>query len=98
GWAYDIDAVMERDGWVVLSDTNWPGWRAYIDGKRVGTHYANHAFLGVFVPQGKHRLRLVYAPEAFTRGRNITLTTIAALVAFVILSRKRRRRISGHVA
>lgn len=83
--AYEVDAKMELDGWVVLSDSKWPGWRAYIDGRRVETHYANHAFVGVFVPKGTHRLRLVYVPEAFTRGRSITFVTLAAIALFFAL-------------
>jgi hypothetical protein len=91
GLAYEIDAAMEGDGWVVISDSKWPGWRAYIDGKRVETHYANHAFIGVFVPKGKHHLRVVFVPEAFTRGRNITLATAAMLLVFFGVRRHRRR-------
>lgn len=86
---YDIDAVMEGDGWVVVSESAWPGWRAYVDGKRVETQYANHAFLGVFVPKGRHALKLVFVPEAFTRGRNITFATIAGLVGFFVWRRRR---------
>lgn len=86
--AYEIDAKMELDGWVVLSDSKWPGWRAYIDGRRVETHYANHAFVGVFVPKGTHHLRLVYVPEAFTRGRNITFVTLAAIALFFALRQR----------
>jgi hypothetical protein len=89
GLAYEIDAVMDLDGWVVISDTKWPGWRAYIDGKRVETQYANHAFVGVFVPKGKHHLRVVFHPEAFTRGRNVTLVTLLAVIAFFVLRRYR---------
>ena len=85
GLAYEIDAVMDLDGWVVISDTKWPGWRAYIDGKRVETQYANHAFIGVFVPKGKHHLRVVFHPEAFTRGRNVTLVTLLGVIAFFVL-------------
>ncbi|HEX8254573.1 MAG TPA: YfhO family protein, partial [Thermoanaerobaculia bacterium] len=87
---FDIAATMQNDGWVVISESAWPGWRAYVDGKRVKTHYANHAFLGVFVPKGTHRLRVVYQPEAFTRGRNITLLTVVALVVFFALRCRRR--------
>src|SRR5687768_16086727 len=32
---YDIDADMQRDGWIVTSIAAWPGWRAYVDGKRL---------------------------------------------------------------
>ena len=92
GLAYEIDATMDLDGWVVISDTKWPGWRAYIDGRRVETHYANHAFIGVFVPKGKHHLRVVFQPEAFTRGRNVTLVTMLGLVAFFGVRRYRHRR------
>ena len=91
GLAYEIDATMDLDGWVVISDTKWPGWRAYIDGRRVETHYANHAFIGVFVPKGKHHLRVVFHPEAFTRGRNITLVTILGVIVFFALRRYRRQ-------
>ena len=83
GLAYEIDADLVLDSWVVISDSKWPGWRAYIDGKRVETHYANHAFIGLFVPKGKHKLRVVFHPEAFTRGRNVTLMTIVCVLIFL---------------
>ncbi len=89
---FDIDAVMDLDGWVFITESAWPGWRAYIDGKRVETQYANHAFLGVFVPKGHHRLQLMFRPEAFTRGRNVTFATIAGLVVFFLVRRRRPAR------
>jgi len=79
GSAFDIDAQMDGAGWIVISETGWKGWRAYIDGRRVEWLFANHAFLGIHVPAGRHRLRLVYLPESFTRGRTITLATLALL-------------------
>ena len=82
---YDLDAKMDLDGWVVISDSHWPGWRAYVDGKRVETHDANHAFIGVFVPKGRHQVRLMYRPEAFTRGRTVTIVTALAAIAFLVL-------------
>ena len=92
GLAYEIEADLELDSWVVISDSKWPGWRAYIDGKRVNTHYANHAFIGLFVPKGKHHLRVVFHPEAFTRGRNVTLATIVVLAVLGVWRQRRRSR------
>ena len=83
---------MEADGWVVVSESAWPGWRAYIDGTRVQTAFANHAFLGVLVPAGVHHLRLLYLPDAFTLGRSISLATIAGLTCFFVVGRRRRPR------
>jgi hypothetical protein len=95
GRTWDVTATMLEDGWVVVSETAWKGWRAYVDGKRVQTHYADHAFLGVYVPKGTHKLRVVYEPESFTRGRNITLATIAGLIAYFALRRYRRQKPSA---
>lgn len=84
GLEYELDASLNGDGWIVVSESAWRGWRAYIDGRRVQTHFANHAFLGLFVPAGQHRVRLVYLPESFVRGRAISLATLAILLAVKI--------------
>lgn len=81
---YDLDVTMEHDGWVVASIPRWQGWRAYVDGRRVDTHFANHAFLGVRVPQGAHRVRLIFLPATFVAGGVISLLTASTLIAFRI--------------
>jgi hypothetical protein len=91
GFGLSIDAVMAADGWVVASQSAWKGWRAYIDGRRVTTRFANHAFLGVFVPKGRHHLKLQYLPESFTRGRNISFMTLGALAMAAVFPSARRR-------
>jgi hypothetical protein len=81
---FDMDAAMDGDGWVVISQTAWTGWRAYLDGRRVEMKYANHAFLGLFVPAGRHHVRLIYLPDAFTRGRAISFATLALLIVIAL--------------
>lgn len=77
---YDLDVTMQNDGWVVASLPAWRGWRAYVDGKRIETQFANHAFLGIHVPRGTHRVRLTFYPRAFVIGRAVSLI---ALIAFI---------------
>jgi hypothetical protein len=91
GFGFDIDARMEGDGWVVVSQPAWQGWRAYIDGRRVRTQFANHAFVGVFVPRGAHRVKITYLPDSFVRGRAISFATLAVLLAFGIFRGVRGR-------
>jgi len=91
GFGLSIDAVMENEGWIVASQSAWKGWLAYIDGGRVETRFANHAFLGVFVPKGRHVVKLQYLPESFTRGRNVSFTTLGALIVAAIFPSARRR-------
>jgi hypothetical protein len=89
-----FDVTMEHDGFVVISNAAWNGWRAYIDGRRTKIVRANHAFLGVFVPVGRHTIRLVYLPQSFVVGRWISLATLAILAILgPRASRTRLRRI-----
>jgi hypothetical protein len=73
---YELDVTMQNDGWVVASIPRWNGWRAYVDGRRVETRFANHAFLGVPVPKGTHRLRLLFLPTSFVIGGVISLAAL----------------------
>jgi len=83
GSRYEIDADARSGCHIVISDVGWPGWRAYVDGRRVKIHPANLAFLSVYVPHGKHHLRLVYLPDAFVRGRVISFATILILIVAI---------------
>jgi hypothetical protein len=91
GFGLSIDATMAADGWVVASQSAWKGWRAYIDGRRVPVHFANHAFLGVLVPAGQHHVKLQYLPESFTRGRAISFGTLGLLILAGAFPSARRR-------
>ena len=72
---------------IVVSETAWKGWRAYVDGRRVEIQIANLAFLGVFVPAGDHNVRVVYLPHAFVIGRTISVATLIILIALMLLQR-----------
>jgi Predicted membrane protein len=86
---FDLTAAMEHDGFVVISEAAWNGWRAYVDGRPARIVRANHAFLGVFVPSGRHAVRVVYLPRSFVIGRMITFMTLAFLITAAIVSRIR---------
>ena len=88
---YAIDVNAHTATWLILTECAWRGWRVYIDGRRVRTHYADVAFLGIYVPAGRHRLRAVYLPESFVRGRAISFATLAALAIGLVIRRSRRR-------
>jgi hypothetical protein len=91
GSEYAIDVNAHTATWLILTECAWRGWRAYIDGHRVRTHYADVAFLGIYVPAGRHQLRVVYLPESFVRGRAISFATLAAVAMGLVIRRSRRR-------
>jgi len=95
-YGFTIDATMQNAGWIVVSEPSWKGWRAYVDGRRIQHQIANVAFLGIYVPRGAHRVKLIYMPQSFVIGRTITFATMAALllwgIAQFLLQRRNRRR------
>jgi hypothetical protein len=89
---FHIDALMEREGFVVISESAWKGWRAYVDENPAKIVRANHDFLGVFVPAGKHAIRLTYLPQSFVIGRAVTFGTLAMIVLAMGVAVALRRR------
>jgi hypothetical protein len=95
GTGLDLAVTMEQAGWLVISEPGWRGWRAEVDGRRVDLSRANHAFLGVPVPAGEHRLTLVYRPDSFVLGRAVSLATAGALAILLTVRRFRSRAASA---
>jgi hypothetical protein len=92
---YLLDADMEGDGWIVITESAWKGWRAYVDGRSVKPQRANVAFLSVYVPKGKHAVRIVYLPKSFVVGRAISLGTLVLLFGAGVWSRRSSSRAEG---
>jgi len=78
-----IDADMSDDGFVVVSEKFYPGWKAYLDGGETKIYPANYTLRGVYVPRGKHEVVLTYEPDSSKVG--ITITLISFLVVTGIL-------------
>jgi uncharacterized membrane protein YfhO len=76
--------TANRPGVVVVTDTFYPGWKAFIDGQPAPIIRANYMFRGVVVPAGTHSLTMRYSPETFTVGVLLLLAFWGlAVIAFV---------------
>jgi len=85
-----MHASMRSPGWVVISETAWKGWRAVMDRKPIKLHFADRAFLGMYVPAGEHEIEMSYRPKAVMTGGIVSVATVLALVVGVIVRTKRR--------
>jgi hypothetical protein len=85
-----IRAQMACDGMVVLSDTFYPGWKAYVDGKRATIHEVNFAMRGVLAPSGTHDIQYRYRPGSFYAGAAMTAAGVLGACCLAFFSRKRR--------
>jgi hypothetical protein len=91
-----LDSELSADGYVVLVDGYDPGWRAWVDGRRVPLLRANVAFRAVAVRAGRHTVEMAYRPAAALAGLAVSgLTCLALLVVFAPLVVKRDVRRNG---
>ncbi|SFR92713.1 membrane protein YfhO [Dyella sp. OK004] len=54
----------EGPGWLVVSELDFPGWHAQVDGAPLPIHRANGMFRAVCVPAGQHTLEFRFHPWA----------------------------------
>ncbi len=87
-----VQVDAPRSGYLVLTDTCYPGWRAEIDGRAVPILQANLAFRAVPVPAGRHQVVFRYQPASFTAGMVVSLATALALVAALVAAVRRAKR------
>jgi len=67
---------------LVVAQSFYPGWKAFIDDQPVPLWRANHAFQAVALPQGRHEVRLTYVDGAFRLGAWISGLTLLLCVAW----------------
>ncbi|MDQ3283263.1 MAG: YfhO family protein [Acidobacteriota bacterium] len=81
---------VESRGWnlLVTSDASWRGWRAYWNGSRQPPVIVNGAFLGVFVPPGRGKLLLRYAPDELRTGWQAAAAGMLLLGAMLVILRR----------
>jgi len=77
-----IHCSMRDNGFLVLSDTYYPGWQVYVDGKKEKLFCANYTLRAVQLRSGTHLVEFRYSPLSFKIGSFISLTT---LIIFMIL-------------
>ncbi len=82
----------EREAFLVLADTDYPGWEAEVDGRQVGIYRANLAFRAVEVPAGTHEVRFRFRPASARAGLAGSLASLSAAAALVALLRRKKVR------
>lgn len=75
-------------GWLMVADTWYPGWRAYLDNIETLMPVGDYLFRAVWVPAGEHEVTLKYTPASFRVGAVISL--LAWLSVLAMINRKFR--------
>lgn len=86
-----LHASMRAAGWIVVSESAWKGWRAVMGRAHLKLHFADRAFLGMYIPAGEHDIELSYRPHAATAGAIVSIATAVMLTIAVLWTRRKRR-------
>ena len=88
-----------RPGLLVLSDLEYPGWKAEVDGEEADIERVDYLMRGVRVPAGESTVTFSYRPLSFTVGWVVSLLALAGVVTTGALGwRGRRRRAVSRLA
>jgi hypothetical protein len=79
-----------NSGFLVLSDTYYPGWKATVDGQPSTILRANGTMRAVFVTAGEHWVRFVFEPFTFRVGLLISISAAVLAAILVVIGFFRR--------
>lgn len=89
-----ISAEANGDGFLILADAFYPGWKAYIDGQETPIMRANHFYRAVAVPSGNHRIEFKYEPLSFKIGAFISILTVVSIIIVSLTVAMRKRQLA----
>ena len=87
-----VDVHAAADGYLVLSEVYYPGWRASVDDAPAEVLLANTAFRAVPVPPGDHTVKLWFEPDSVRWGAALGLGTFLGLGLWGLAAWGRRAR------
>jgi hypothetical protein len=79
-----IDTEAEHPSFLVLSEVNYPGWNAQVDGVDTPIYQTDYLLRGVALPAGKHTIVMEYKAPAFWKGVYVSGLTFFIVVALAL--------------
>ena len=89
--AITLKASCRTDCILVLSEWDYPAWKAEIDGAPVEILRANHAQRAIALTQGNHDIKMCYGSDSFHRGLIISLAVFLAGLVLSLISVKLKK-------
>jgi hypothetical protein len=86
-----LKVTTDQPALLVLAESYYPGWMAWVDGAPAEIYRTDIAFRGVAVPAGSHTVRMEFRPAILPISMAVSVGT-AALLGLFWLRRKRNRR------
>lgn len=82
-----ITVKTSQDGLLFVSDTWYPGWKAFIDGEETKIYRADYVFRAIAIPAGQHNVSFIYSPNSFKIGLMVSGAALILLVSLFVFFR-----------
>jgi hypothetical protein len=79
-----VAASTPRDALLVLTDTFYPGWRAFVDGQEQPVLRGDMLFRTVPLAAGRHEVEFRFEPRSIQLGLLVTLASLVLVMGLVI--------------
>jgi hypothetical protein len=73
----------DQAGFLLLSDTFYPGWGARLNGQPATLYRADYILKAVHVPAGESEVEFYYAPRSFRIGAALSIAALLASILFI---------------
>jgi hypothetical protein len=88
----ELAIETEEPGFLVLTDTWFPGWRATVQGEPAPIHHANYLFRAVPVAAGVSSVVFEYRPQSLRIGALVSGVTAGAMAIGALVGLRRHAR------
>ncbi|MDQ3013045.1 MAG: YfhO family protein, partial [Acidobacteriota bacterium] len=84
-----IETNAARQTVLVVSEMNYPGWEAKVDGQQANIRTTDYLLRGVILPAGKHRVEMRYTAPAARNGAVLSALSLLVLIGLMLKARRR---------
>ncbi len=78
---------MNHPGLIVLTQAYHPDWKVIVDGQKKEIFQTNYLFRSIFVPEGQHTIKFIFAPFSFYAGMGVSLLSLIFIVFLFVYPR-----------
>ena len=79
-----ISAGLSENGILVLSEVNYPGWRAFVDGVPTAISSADYLLRAVPLEPGEHVVEFAYNPNSLEVGKWLSMATVILVLIVIV--------------
>jgi len=83
------NVTTDEPSFINFSQNYFPGWRAYVNGRRTEVHMVNALIMGIEIPAGQSMIEFKFTSPAFLAGGTITGLTLLAIGLVIFWDQKR---------